>query len=312
MFRMLDMSEFGAQVRKIREDLNLTRKIVEELTGITKETLRKIEKGDVVPQFTTLQLLSVEYKIDLIEIFNQYKNSNLILNTHNLIDEILISHSNMTDSLSQFEISTENTAMCNLIDPVELKQFNNLIQFLPISYFPEKEKKTEAITGLLTSFNLHHEAYDFENFENYSYSYLELRTLHVIGALYADLKEYSLSNRIFNYLMLNINIDKYSSSPTKKLYIKLLCNIAYNYHSLDQHESIIKVVNEGIDFCNQFDSSYLLEMLLYRKAVSQYFLNDPKHKKTFKQVRSILEIKNYDEKIKIYAKVTKEKYNIDF
>lgn len=309
---MLDMSEFGAQVRKIRENLNLTRKTVEELTGITKETLRKIEKGDVVPQFATLQLLSVEYRIDLIEIFNQYKNSNLILNTHNLIDDILISHSNMTGSLAKFEISTENTDICNLIDPVEIKQFNNLIQFLPISYFPEKEKKTEAITGLLTSLKLHHEAYDFKNFEAYSYSYIELRTLLVIGVVYADLKEYILSNRIFNYLMLHMKTDKYSTSPSKKLYIKLLCNIAYNYHSLDQHKSIIHVVNEGLDFCNQFDSSYLLEMLLYRKAVSQYFLKDSGHVKTFKQVRSILEIKNYEEKIRIYTKITKEKYNIEF
>ena len=64
MFRMLDTHEFGSQIRKMREELNFTRKQVEELTGVNKETLRKIERGDVVPQITTLQLLSVEYRTD--------------------------------------------------------------------------------------------------------------------------------------------------------------------------------------------------------------------------------------------------------
>jgi len=311
MFRMLDTHEFGSQIRKMREELNFTRKQVEELTGVNKETLRKIERGDVVPQITTLQLLSVEYRTDLIKTFNTYKNNNLLLNTNNLIDELLLSHSGTTDSLEYYHITAEDTEICNYIDPIELSQFNSFIHYLPISNLDDKERKYEAIEGLFESLRMHHEKFELNDLEVYSYSYIEFRILFICGVTYAELKDYNSSNKIFNFLYTQFSIDDFSPSKSKQLYIKLLCNIAYNHHSLDNHALTYEIVNTGIDICNKYNSGYLLEVLLYRKAVAQYFLNDPDAIKTFGHVRAVLEIKNYPEQLKIYSKVTKEKYNID-
>lgn len=312
MFRMLDTTEFGSQIRKMREELNFTRKQVEELTGVNKETLRKIERGDVVPQITTLQLLSVEYRTDLIKTFNTYKNNNLLLNTNNLIDELLLTHSGTTDTLEHYKITPDDTEICNYIDPVELSQFNSFIDYLPVSNLDDKEKKYEAIEGLFDSLRMHHDEFELNNLELYSYSYIEHRILFVCGVIYAELKEYDLSNTIFNFLYTHLSIDDYSSSKSKQLYIKLLCNIAYNHHSLDHHALTYEIATTGIDICNKYNSGYLLEVLIYRKAVAQYFLNDPETLKTFGHVRAVLEIKGYTKQLEIYSKVTKEKYNIDF
>lgn len=58
MFIYLDINDLGLQLRKVREKLNISRSKVEDVTGITKETLRKIEKGSVIPKLDTLQILS--------------------------------------------------------------------------------------------------------------------------------------------------------------------------------------------------------------------------------------------------------------
>jgi transcriptional regulator with XRE-family HTH domain len=312
MFRMLDMQTFGAEVRRIREEKGFTRKTVEELTGITKETLRKLEKGDVVPQLSTLQLLSVEYKIDLIVIFNRYKQDNLIFNTHDHIDKILLKHVGTTDSLEEYLITPENTVDCNLIDPIEIQQFNSVLYYIPIGNDDNPLNRLKAIDGLTASLSLHHQSYCLEDLEMYSYSYIEQRILLLIGVYYAELNELDKSNQIFEFLYKTITIDKYATSPAKQLYIKLICNIAYNHHSLDHHQAVLMTVNEGIAICNNYNSSYLIEVLLYRKAVAQYFLHDSDMIKTFRQVRSILEIKNYDDQIELYKNITKAKYDIEF
>ena len=127
-----------------------------------------------------------------------------------------------------------------------------------------------------------------------------------------NLKNIKSAIIFYNYLDEVLEIDNYSAGPSKKLYIKLLCNIAYNHHSLDQHDKVLDVVSKGIHICNQYHSSYLMELLLYRKAIAQYFLQMDGVNKSLSQVRAIMEIKNYHELLDVYVRVTKKKYNIEF
>ena len=196
MFKMLEMHAFGGKIRKIREELNFTRKRVEELAGVNKETLRKIEKGDVVPQFVTLQLLSVHYKVDLIELFNRYKDQNFIINTHNRVDEILLKHAGTTESLRDYLIRIDEHNQYNLLDPIEVKQFNTLVEYLPQTSYQDPYQRRQALDYLLDAIKLNHKNFSLEDLDQESLTYIEMRILFVCGVTYAELKEYQISNNI--------------------------------------------------------------------------------------------------------------------
>jgi len=308
MFKMLDMKSFGLQLRSIREELNFTRKRVEEITGINKETLRKIERGDVVPQLVTLQLLSVEYRVDLINLFSKFQDVNPISNAYKLTDDILV-NAYSDENLQSFLISEDNIQSCNLVDPKEVSQFNTFINALTLSNSSKVNDKKKAIELLIKNIDNIETAYDLKE-SSPQLNFLELRLLFVCGVTYAEISDFHISNIIFGYLKNEILKSIHQSEYTLQLMLKLLCNIAYNHHSIDEHDKALLVVQEGIDFCNNYNSNYLLEVFIYRKAVSQYYQGINDYNKTFNQAFTILEIKGNIEQLERYKKITKDKYGV--
>ena len=60
--------EFGKKALKIRKNCGFTREKVKDITGISIETLRRLEVGLPEPRINTLEKLSVLYRYDLIEL----------------------------------------------------------------------------------------------------------------------------------------------------------------------------------------------------------------------------------------------------
>lgn len=54
-----------------RNDLNLSLNYVTKKTGITDSRLSRIEKGEKIPEPTTLKLLAELYQIDLVNLYMQ-------------------------------------------------------------------------------------------------------------------------------------------------------------------------------------------------------------------------------------------------
>ena len=68
MLHNYQTEEFGHRLRDIRKGLNLTQQDVSDMSGVNLDTLRKLENGYVVPRYDTLEILSITYKIDLLEV----------------------------------------------------------------------------------------------------------------------------------------------------------------------------------------------------------------------------------------------------
>ena len=66
MFYSYDLSNFGIELRSIRQKNGYTQNYVKELTGVNEDTLRRIENGTVIPKYETLEILSSLYKTDLL------------------------------------------------------------------------------------------------------------------------------------------------------------------------------------------------------------------------------------------------------
>jgi len=308
---MLDMKEFGSKLRQIREEKKLTRKAILETHGVTVETLRKLEKGLVIPQLQTLQVLSIAYHTDLILLFNQYKSQNILVNTQDLVDKLLIEHANTVDSLEDYMIDESYLSDVNKLDVIEVKQFNSLCKLIPLTNTDSIDKSEIAINGLIDSIKLHHEDYQLENTSAYSYTYMELRLLLVLGITLAHIKRLNESEIIFLEIEKQLDINAFSSSMAKKLYVKLLFNMAYNYHIKDKNEKVLEITDKCLDFLNKFDSSYYMEVILYRKAVAQHNLGLKDKMRTFSHVRAIMEIKGLHKQLELYADITRKRYNIE-
>lgn len=68
-----DLEAFGEELKNIRKSLGLSQSDVTEQVFISRDTLRKIENGKVIPKQETLDLLSHLYKKDLNELLLKYR-----------------------------------------------------------------------------------------------------------------------------------------------------------------------------------------------------------------------------------------------
>lgn len=84
---MYNLKLFGNKVKQIRNTLNLTQKDVSNISGVSMDTLRKIENGKVIPNQITLELISAVLKEDLNTLLLKYRLKNTKMITE-LLDEI--------------------------------------------------------------------------------------------------------------------------------------------------------------------------------------------------------------------------------
>ncbi|MBE0451732.1 MAG: helix-turn-helix transcriptional regulator, partial [Clostridia bacterium] len=67
--KLYHLDQFGAELRKIRMDCNLSQSEVYKTIGVSEDTLRRIEHGLVIPRLDTLEYLSALYKLDIATLF---------------------------------------------------------------------------------------------------------------------------------------------------------------------------------------------------------------------------------------------------
>lgn len=64
------------RVREIRKNLSFSQSCVAELTGVSVDTLGRIELGHVLPRHDTLDLLSIPFRIDLNQVLLEHRLDN--------------------------------------------------------------------------------------------------------------------------------------------------------------------------------------------------------------------------------------------
>lgn len=70
----INFQDFGKKVKKIRQSLKYTQDDVKRYTGISNETMRRIENGIQEPKVSTLEKLGHLYKYDLVDLLCKSRN----------------------------------------------------------------------------------------------------------------------------------------------------------------------------------------------------------------------------------------------
>lgn len=311
MFFSACTKSFGNYLKDLRISLGFSQEDVESLSGVSTMTLKRIEKGKVLPRLDTLGYLSVVYKKDLILDLREYCNSNDIYNYYSRLEYLIISYNveKLQDLNSDFKKFVErnefnSTIPMNTVIPTQFKMVLEGISKYYTSLFKE------SYNDFLNAIEISNPTFSIESFSEYKYDTFEMRILLMIALSLVHKKQITQSISILIFLLDNSNFDKRSSTNEKLLIIKIYLNLSYNYHRLNLHDKALDYANAGIEFCNNNHLSYALAQLYSRKGIAEFLSNKPDYISSLEQSICLMTMTNQKELAIKYLNIMQKSYNI--
>ena len=263
---------FGKRLKDIREKLGLTQKQVVDMALIDERTLRRMERGKVIPKLETLEALSVIYKTDLVSaiIESRITDYSMLLQTQRNIDLKLIN-----EEMSNFE--NEFKLIDKLLENIENEYYKILItQFkfflYGIRYYKNKEYQSalnmyiNAIKQTLNDFSL-------DNYKEYSFSLMEIRILMNIALVEDKCEQDEKYEEILKFC---IN----QCDENNEIYPRICHNLAGVYRKKEEYSRALLYDNKGIEICKKNMFADTLAVLYYGKAFVEYRLEKTEYKKS--------------------------------
>lgn len=85
------------QIRKLRERRNLSQRALAEASGLSRNTLSLLERGQTSPTVSTLKRIALALGVDLNAFFNPFKQVNIVHVKSNQRLHLQLSHGSMAD-----------------------------------------------------------------------------------------------------------------------------------------------------------------------------------------------------------------------
>lgn len=311
MFTSYDLIPFGQRLRSIRKNLGYSQKEVSKLSGINVDTLRKLESGQSIPRFDTLEHLTHIYKTNLLLLLDAYKSSKALFHYYDQIDQLITSNDleKIQKIKSQFD-HDHKAQKDTLINARDYDQLNMFFEALILSYDQDSKVLEKAIGMLTDSLSLTLIGFEVDNFGQFKYNFFEQRILFLIASILVPLNKSNLSNKILKHLLNAFDFSIYSSLNEKRLIAKSYSLIAYNYHMIDAHDQVIQYANMGIQHCITHEISTYLYLLLSRKGLAEYNLNNPNYKISLKKALQLLNIYENHSVYQQYKDIMANQYQI--
>ena len=312
MFISYNLVQFGEKLKNARKELGLSQIDIQNSAGVSVDALRRIEKGEVIPRYETLELLSALYKQDLLELLKSSRNNKLLTEYFDELDGLITSYDDKKMKTLEDDIrkSFTNDNRSSIVNPNEVIQVLLYIRGANLYYSRISSDHIDAKNILLDALRLTIPEFKISEFRTYNYSYIELRILLFLSILIAQNDEIELSNEIL-YFILNRLQNSSTSKYLSYLNIKIYTNLSYNYHLLDNHSKVIEISDEAISYCLHQETTHGLFLLYYRKGIAEYQLKRESYIQTLHSSFFLLKVTNNQNLLDIYLEVTKQSYNID-
>jgi len=310
MFEAFDTTAFGKYMKSVRKSLNLTQIDVVNMCNVNVETLRRLEKGQVIPKYDTLEYLSDAYKMDVMSLFSFFRSSEALYNFYNYIDEIIIDYD--LDKLASLENEyneiLNDVKLDEIINKVQLDQMSLIIRGIKEFY---EEKYMECLDTFKETMKLSNVQFEIDKYDQFKYTVLDYRILLLIALGLSEVEELEHANQILELILKKFTSTERVKDNDKKLLIKVYSNLSYNCHCIDDFTKALNFADKGIKYCNKNYTTYGLFLLYYRRGVAKFLLRKRNYKKDFEYCIMLLEMQKNKKLIEVYKQITKEKYNID-
>ncbi len=309
MFSSFNLVKLGEHLKNLRISLGYTQREVASIANIATDTLRRIEKGEVVPRYDTIVCLSHAYKRDLLNVLKSYSNANTFFDFYFRFENLVLL--NDLSGINQLKSDLknymeDNNFMHNLVNNSAAEQFHLMLTGVQKYYASDY---LGSFKDFRNAMQISHPTFNIKTFDQFRYTHFELRILFMIATSISRMKP-QLGNDAFLFCLEQLDRSIYASLHEKLLRIKVHFHLSYNYHRTDNHEKAYHSASKGIAFCNEIYSSYCLGALLYRKGIAQLHLDDPSFLNSLQQAINILYIQGADELALRYRDITYKVYGI--
>jgi len=310
MFEAFDTAAFGKYMKSVRKSLNLTQHDVVNMCNVNVETLRRLEKGLVIPKYDTLEYLSDAYKMDVMSLFSFFRSSEALYNFYNYMDEIIIEYNleKLASLENEYNEILSDVKLDKIINNTQMDQMALIVR--GIKEF-SKERYHDCLATFIGTMKLSNKEFEIEKYNQFKYTELDYRILLLIALGLSEVEELEHANEILELILKKFTSTARVNENDKKLLIKVYSNLSYNCHCLDDFERALKFADKGIEYCNKNHTTYGLFLLYYRRGVAKYLLKKRNYRKDFEYCIMLLEMQKNKKLIEVYKQVTKDKYDID-
>lgn len=262
---------YGQVVRKIRKSKKISMLDVCEQTGISYETLRRIEKGEPEPKISTLERLSILYKIDLIDLLTRYRRDNSLFSTK-LSHEVAHHLNNMNlEALRQF-LEVAINELVNEADQEENKEFYT--QFLWACKSIEFSK-SRNLQGNITNIEKillimsDHRKRDQEPF----YYPFEVTLRLVLAVQYLQNNNHQEAIKLLSNLLEKLLAYPFYNDTIIDQIGAVYLNLASVYMAIDQCQKTVEIINLALNNPKLSFTKYLYNGLILRLAIATFKLH---------------------------------------
>ncbi|TCO64221.1 helix-turn-helix domain-containing protein [Caldanaerobacter subterraneus] len=301
-----DLEAFGEELKNIRKSLGLSQSDVAEQAFISRDTLRKIENGKVIPKQETLDLLSHLYKKDLNELLLKYrlKDYSTFFDIKSSLEKKLESgdFESLRDDIDRLKKLLEKGDMSlyysKLLNQLLLTAESVFEKTINENYEKAMEKLQKAMEITIPNFSL-------SNYADFVYSDMEIRILMNMALLLRKIEGAEKSLEVLLFCLHNLSSEEWETR------IRLYYNISYTYHILSLAEESLHYANLGIETCVKNNILSGLGLLYFRKAIAEYNLGREEYKDSLSKSIHLLEITGQEKLIKTIMESCRKFYNLE-
>lgn len=310
MFKSLKLVQFGEHIKQIRRNSGLSQAEVAAQAGLSRDTIRRIERGEVVVRFDTLVLLSEIYKRDLLDDLRYFSDSTVLFTYYHRLDELIVT--NDIETLSQLRQDFGRFIQQYETDyPIIIQTKNQFESFLEAISALISQQYEASVEILIQAMKFTNPSFDMDDLLSFKYTLFEQRLLIVLAQAISRIGDYKKSNKILHVLYNRMIKLSSVSLNEKQLLVKILINLADNYHRMENDKQVMKVAQTGIDYCNEHFLMYGLNIFLYRLGIAKFHLKLPDYQAALLHSITILRIQQMNEMADYYVDITKQQYQID-
>lgn len=306
MFSTNTFENFGKALKAIRNNLGYTRDKVAELTGVNRDTIRRMENNETIPKIETLEILSSCYKVNLLSLLDIKKQNPILIKIYHNIDNILNNPDLkvLKKSLDEF-LEQTNKLKPTLFNINELNQFHEYVETISNFYFDKSIPIDTHIETLKKVLSYSNEDFDFDNYKSFTYSFIEIRILLSLSTFLIIKEETDEAIELLKYLHKNIHYFIFDSKLLELSQAKIYYNLSTAYYINEYDEECLKVCNEGIEYCLSNDTMSNLHSLYFRKALILKEMGDPDYNKYFYDSLDLIRVKKNKELLETFKTLAK-------
>jgi len=302
--------EFGIKVLKIRKDCGFTREKVRDITGISIETLRRLEAGMPEPRINTLEKLSILYRYDLLELLAMSRSQisffseDLIRRSTEKINKLDFEGlRNVLDDALHDVMNWHNSDESEVLNFQYYTDFFNALKSLKLNETKDLKMNVIMLENILFAVSRNQKKL-LE--EAYLYPFEVVVVIYLIS-LYRRTGQHARAISTCEVMMDKLEKYPYLNDRGVDQLGALYQTFAYVYHAMDNHLKVIEIVDAAFSNPKLAFTNTLYVDLLMRKAIAFYELGN----KDSYDIFTVAIQNSFGERKKGIIRIIKDIYDID-